>query len=79
MDEHDWLAERFEANRAHPRAVAYRMRGSLSEADDAAQEAWLRLSRSAMSGVDNQAWPPGYVKPATSRAVTSMPRRASSE
>ena len=46
MDEHEWLAERFEANRAHLRAVAYRMLGSLSEADDAVQEAWLRLSRS---------------------------------
>ena len=45
MDETDWLAERFEANRTHLRAVAYRMLGSLSEADDAVQEAWLRLSR----------------------------------
>ena len=38
MDEHDWLAEQFEANRTHLRAVAYRMLGSLSEADDAVQE-----------------------------------------
>ena len=53
MDEHDWLAERFEANRTHLRAVAYRMLGSLSEADDAVQEAWLRLSRSDASGVEN--------------------------
>ncbi len=53
MDEHDWLAERFEENRAHLRAVAYRMLGSLSEADDAVQEAWLRLSRSDTSGVEN--------------------------
>ena len=53
MDEHDWLAERFEANRTHLRAVAYRMLGSLSEADDAVQEAWLRLSRSDTSGVEN--------------------------
>src|SRR5438045_3290005 len=45
MDHHDWLAERFEAHRAHLRAAAYRMLGSLSEADDAVQEAWLRLSR----------------------------------
>jgi hypothetical protein len=45
MEEHDWLAQRFEANRTHLRAVAYRMLGSLSEADDALQEAWLHLSR----------------------------------
>jgi RNA polymerase sigma-70 factor (ECF subfamily) len=53
MDEHDWLAERFEANRSHLRAVAYRMLGSLSEAEDAVQESWLRLSRSDTSGIDN--------------------------
>src|SRR5262249_9596736 len=53
MDEQQWLAERFEANRTHLRAVAYRMLGSLSEADDAVQEAWLRLSRSNTSGVKN--------------------------
>src|SRR5919202_1070476 len=53
MDEHEWLAARFEDNRSHLRAVAYRMLGSLSEADDAVQEAWLRLSRSDMSGVEN--------------------------
>ena len=53
MDEHEWLAERFEANRARLRAVAYRMLGSLSEADDAVQESWLRLSRSDTSAVEN--------------------------
>jgi RNA polymerase sigma-70 factor (ECF subfamily) len=53
MNETDWLAERFEANRAHLRAVAYRMLGSLSEADDAVQEAWLRLSGSDASAVEN--------------------------
>ena len=53
MDDHQWLAERFEENRAHLRAVAYRMLGSLSEADDAVQESWLRLSRSGASGVEN--------------------------
>ena len=53
MDEHDWLAQRFEENRTHLRAVAYRMLGSLSEADDAVQEAWLRLSRSDTSEVEN--------------------------
>jgi RNA polymerase sigma-70 factor, ECF subfamily len=53
MDEHEWLAERFEENRTHLQAVAYRMLGSLSEADDAVQEAWLRLNRSDTSGVEN--------------------------
>jgi RNA polymerase sigma-70 factor (ECF subfamily) len=54
MDEHDdWLAQRFEENRTHLRAVAYRMLGSLSEADDAVQEAWLRLSRSEKSDIQN--------------------------
>ena len=53
MDEHDWLAERFEAHRTHLRAVAFRMLGSPSEADDAVQEAWLRLSRSGAAGVEN--------------------------
>jgi RNA polymerase sigma-70 factor, ECF subfamily len=47
MDERDWLAERFEAHRPHLRAVAYRMLGSLTEADDAVQGTWLRLSRSS--------------------------------
>jgi hypothetical protein len=45
MDKRDWLGERFEEHRSHLRAVAYRMLGSVSEADDAVQEAWLRLSR----------------------------------
>jgi RNA polymerase sigma-70 factor (ECF subfamily) len=53
MNEHEWLAEQFEANRTHLQAVAYRMLGSLSEADDAVQESWLRLSRSDTSGVEN--------------------------
>jgi RNA polymerase sigma-70 factor (ECF subfamily) len=50
---HEWLAERFEAERRHLRAVAYRMLGSVTEADDAVQEAWLRLSRSDTSGIEN--------------------------
>src|SRR6516162_5042445 len=49
----DWLATEFEAHRAHLRAVAYRMLGSLSEADDAVQEAWLRLSRADTSEIAN--------------------------
>jgi len=53
MNVQGWLAERFEANRTHLRAVAYRMLGSLSEADDAVQEAWLKLSRADTSGVEN--------------------------
>jgi RNA polymerase sigma-70 factor (ECF subfamily) len=53
MAESDWLAEGFEQNRPRLKAVAYRMLGSLAEADDAVQEAWLRLSRSDASGVDN--------------------------
>jgi RNA polymerase sigma-70 factor (ECF subfamily) len=53
MDEKKFLAEKFEANRAHLRAVAYRMLGSTSEVDDAVQETWLRLGRSDTSAVEN--------------------------
>src|SRR5215217_8446198 len=53
MDDRDWLAERFEEHRTRLRAVAYRMLGSLSDADDAVQEAWLRLSRTDRSDVEN--------------------------
>jgi RNA polymerase sigma factor (sigma-70 family) len=57
MDDNDWLAERFEEHRTHLRAVAYRMLGSVSEADDAVQEAWLRVSRADVSAVENlRAW-----------------------
>jgi RNA polymerase sigma-70 factor (ECF subfamily) len=51
--EHDWLLDRFEEQRPHLRAVAYRMLGSASDADDALQEAWLRISRADASGVEN--------------------------
>jgi RNA polymerase sigma factor (sigma-70 family) len=53
MQDQQWLAERFEQQRGRLRAVAYRMLGSLTEADDAVQEAWLRLSRADATGVDN--------------------------
>ena len=53
MTERDWLAEQFEEHRTRLRAVAYRMLGSVSEADDAVQEAWLRLSRSDANAIDN--------------------------
>src|SRR5215208_5457026 len=53
MDEREWLADQFEANRTHLRAVAYRMLGSVSEADDAVQESWLRLNRSDTAEIEN--------------------------
>jgi RNA polymerase sigma-70 factor (ECF subfamily) len=53
VDEHEYMAERFQEHRSHLRAVAYRMLGSLTEADDAVQEAWLRLSRVGSSDIDN--------------------------
>jgi RNA polymerase sigma-70 factor, ECF subfamily len=57
MDERDWLAERFQEHRPRLRAVAYRILGSTSEADDAVQEAWIRLSRSKAGEIDNlEAW-----------------------
>jgi len=57
MDERDWLAERFEEHRPRLRAVAYRMLGSTSEADDAVQDAWILLNRSDARGIENlEAW-----------------------
>ena len=57
MNDQDWLAQRFEEHRSQLRGVAYRMLGSVSEADDAVQEAWIRLSRTDTSDVDNlHAW-----------------------
>jgi RNA polymerase sigma factor (sigma-70 family) len=53
MDENEWLAKRFDENRAHLRAVAQRMLGSANEADDAVQEAWLKLSRSDAREIEN--------------------------
>jgi len=51
--EREWLAQQFEAQRTHLRSVAYRLLGSSTEADDAVQESWLRLSRSGASGIEN--------------------------
>ncbi|GAA1287229.1 DNA-directed RNA polymerase sigma-70 factor [Planotetraspora silvatica] len=71
MDEHDFLAERFEAHRDHLRAVAYRMLGSLTEADDAVQEAWLRLARSDTGEVANLS---GWLTTVVSRVCLDMLR-----
>jgi len=75
MDEHEYLAERFEANRSHLRAVAYRMLGSLSEADDAVQEAWLRLSRADTSDVENLG---GWLTTVVARVCLDMLRSRTS-
>src|SRR5215475_8285736 len=53
MDDQQWLAQPFEEHRPHLRAVAYRMLGSLTEADDAVQEAWLRMARTDVGDVRN--------------------------
>jgi RNA polymerase sigma-70 factor (ECF subfamily) len=71
MDEHEWLAERFEEHRTHLRAVAYRMLGSVSEADDAVQEAWLRLSRADRSDVENLG---GWLTTVVARVCLNMLR-----
>jgi RNA polymerase sigma-70 factor (ECF subfamily) len=67
----DGLAEWFEENRTHLRVVAYRMLGSLSEADDAVRESWLRLSRSGTSGVANLG---GWLTTVTARVCLDMLR-----
>src|SRR5213595_803677 len=71
MDEHEWMAERFEEHRTRLRAVAYRMLGSVSEADDAVQEAWLRLSRADTSEVENLS---GWLTTVVSRVCLDMLR-----
>ena len=70
-DESAWLAERFEEHRSRLRAVAYRMLGSLSEADDAVQESWLRLSRADTSSVENLA---GWLTTVVARVCLNMLR-----
>lgn len=74
-DKHGWLAQRFEENRGHLRAVAYRMLGSASEADDAVQEAWLRLSRSDADAIDNLG---GWLTTVVSRVCLDMLRSRTS-
>jgi RNA polymerase sigma-70 factor (ECF subfamily) len=68
-EDRDWLAERFEEHRTHLRAVGYRMLGSLDEADDAVQEAWLRLSRSDASAIENLG---GWLTTVVARACLNM-------
>jgi RNA polymerase sigma-70 factor (ECF subfamily) len=71
VDENNWLAERFEEHRTHLRAVAYRMLGSLSEADDAVQDAWIRLSRADASEVENLG---GWLTTVVARVCLNMLR-----
>jgi RNA polymerase sigma factor (sigma-70 family) len=71
MVENQWLADRFEENRAHLRAVAYRMLGSLAEADDAVQDTWLRLSRARADEVENLG---GWLTTVTARVCLNMLR-----
>ena len=73
--EHEWLTQRFEENRSHLQAVAYRMLGSLNEADDAVQEVWLRLSRSDTSNVENLS---GWLTTVVSRVCLDMLRSRAS-
>jgi RNA polymerase sigma-70 factor (ECF subfamily) len=71
VNQQDWLAEQFEANRTRLRAVAYRMLGSLTEADDAVQESWLRLSRTDAGGIENLA---GWLTTVVARVSLNMLR-----
>lgn len=71
MDDNEWLAERFERQRPRLRAVAYRMLGSMDEADDAVQDTWLRLSRSGAAGVENLG---GWLTTVVARVCLNMLR-----
>ena len=71
MDENTWLVDRFEEHRTRLRAVAYRMLGSLSEADDAVQESWVRLSRSDASVIENLG---GWLTTVVARVCLNMLR-----
>src|SRR5438270_7921315 len=69
VTDYDFLTDQFEQHRAHLHAVAYRMLGSASEADDAVQEAWLRLHRADTSGVQNLA---GWLTTVVARVCLTM-------
>src|SRR5918912_2603851 len=71
MDEKQWLSQRFEEQRPRLRAVAYRMLGSLTEADDAVQEAWVRLSRTDTGAVENLE---GWLTTVVARVALNMLR-----
>src|SRR5215211_2582206 len=75
MQDHEWLAERFEADRTNLRAVAFRMLGSVNEADDAVQEAWFRLSRPDTSEVENLS---GWLTTVVARVCLDMLRSRTS-
>ncbi|HEX2411450.1 MAG TPA: sigma-70 family RNA polymerase sigma factor [Solirubrobacteraceae bacterium] len=75
MAERDWLTERFEEHRGRLRAVAYRMLGSVSEADDAVQEAWVRLSRTDSDGIENLG---GWLTTVVARVSLNMLRSRNS-
>src|SRR4051795_9096265 len=75
MDERDELADGFEAHRSHLRAVAYRMLGSVNDADDAVQEAWLRLNRSDTAAIENLG---GWLTTVVARVSLDMLRSRSS-
>jgi RNA polymerase sigma-70 factor (ECF subfamily) len=71
MDDRNWLVQKFEENQTHLRALAYRMLGSLGDADDAVQETWLRLNRSDAKGIDNLG---GWLTTVTGRVCLDMLR-----
>jgi RNA polymerase sigma factor (sigma-70 family) len=75
MDDHDWLLDRFESQRGQLRAVAYRMLGSLSDADDALQETWLRVGRADASSVENVG---GWLTTIVARVCLNMLRSRTS-
>ncbi|HEX5120981.1 MAG TPA: sigma-70 family RNA polymerase sigma factor [Pseudonocardiaceae bacterium] len=71
MDEHEWLAQRFEEQRPHLKSMAYRMLGSATEADDAVQDAWIRLNRTGSEGIENLG---GWLTTVVARVCLNMLR-----